>query len=173
MNYPRLFSLILFVTCVSTACTRDDSSMVLIESGESGQTQSEGSSAALDTINNAVRALSKPGAKVDYVAAEMKGVIKVRKKTQALMHYDGYRATLVTPGYQVSRIMFDFVEAKPTVRQLNEMFGTPESVRRGMLYEHTSNTSSVKLAILAEAAAMPANENSLVRRIVIEPVRTR
>lgn len=173
LTYPRLVSLILSIACVSTACTPNDSAEELAASGQTAQGRSEGSDDALDTVRAAVRALAEPGATVDYVAAQMHGVIKVRKKTRALIHYDGYRATLKTLGEQVSRIAFDFVEAKPSVRQLNEMFGTPKEVRRGMLYEHTSNVNGAKLGILAEPSEKPANEDSLVRRIVIESARAR
>ncbi|MFW2390563.1 MAG: hypothetical protein ACN4G0_19665 [Polyangiales bacterium] len=173
MTYPRLVSLILSIACVSAACTRNESAEELVESGDTARGRSEGSDEALDTVRAAVRALAEPGATVDYVAAQMQGVIKVRKKTQALIHYDGYRAMLRTLGDQVSQIAFDFVEAKPSVSQLSEMFGTPREVRRGMLYEHTSNVSGVRFRLLAEPSEKPANEDSLVRRLVIETARSR
>jgi len=173
LTYPRLVSLILSIACGSAACTRDDSAEELVESGDTARGRSEGSDQALDTVSAAARALAQPGPTVDSVAARMHGVIKVRKKTQALIHYDGYRAMLRTFGDQVSQISFDFVEAKPSVRQLNEMFGTPKEVRRGMLYEHTSKVHGARLRLLAEPSEKPANEDSLVRRLVIETARSR
>jgi len=110
---------------------------------------------------------------VDYVAAEMEGVIKARTKSQALMHYDGYRVTLTTPGDRVTTITFNLIEAKPTLKQLTDVFGEPQEVRKGMLYEHESVTTGSTIVILAEPVSMPADEGSLVRRIVIEGARTR
>jgi hypothetical protein len=161
------------MACSSGACTERDSTVQLVESGESARPSSEGSDAALDTVSAAIRAFAQRGATVDYVAAQMKGVIKVRKKSLALIHYEGYRASLATVGERVTRIDFDFVEAKPSVGQLNEMFGTPREVRRGMLYSHTSSLNDAKLSILAETKDNPAEEGTLVRRLVIEGARAR
>ena len=172
-NYPRLVSLIVLIASSSGACTQRDSTEQLVESGESSGSSSDGSNAALDTVSAAIRAFAQPGAKVDYVAAQMKGVIKVRKKSLALIHYEGYRASLATVGDRVTRIDFDFVEAKPSVRQLNEMFGAPREVRRGMLYSHKSSVNEAKLSILAETKDKPAEEGTLVRRLVIEGARAR
>jgi hypothetical protein len=110
---------------------------------------------------------------VDYVAAEMEGVIMARTKSQALMHYDGYRVTLTTPGDRVTQIKFDLIEAKPTISQLTELFGTPREVRKGMLYEYESVVTGSRIAILAIPVSMPADEGSLVRQIIIEGARTR
>lgn len=103
----------------------------------------------------------------------MKGVIKARTNSQALIHYDGYRATLTTPGNRVTLITFDFVEAKPTMAQITKVFGTPKSVGRGMLYEHHAAATGSTIRILAEPVAKPATETSLVRRILVEgaPIR--
>jgi hypothetical protein len=117
--------------------------------------------------------LAQPQATVDYVAAEMEGVIMARTKSQALMHYDGYRVTLTTPGERVTRITFQLVEAKPTIEQLTGLFGEPREVRKGMLYEHVSVATGSTIVILAEPVSMPADEGSLVRRIIIEGARTR
>jgi hypothetical protein len=117
--------------------------------------------------------LAQPQATVDYVAAEMEGVIMARTKSQALMHYDGYRVTLTTPGERVTRITFQLVEAKPTIEQLTGLFGEPREVRKGMLYEHHSVATGSTIVILAEPVSMPADEGSLVRRIIIEGARTR
>ena len=96
-----------------------------------------------------------------------------RTNSQALMHYDGYRVTLTTPGDRVTQIKFDLIEAKPTISQLTELFGEPEAVRKGMLYRHDSVVTGAAIAILALPVAMPADEGSLVRRILIEGARTR
>jgi hypothetical protein len=117
--------------------------------------------------------LAQPQASVDYVADEMEGVIKARTKSQALMHYDGYRVTLTTPGDRVTQITFQLVEAKPTIKQLTDVFGEPEESPKGMLYEYESVATGSMIVILAEPVSMPADEDSLVRRIVIEGARTR
>ena len=121
----------------------------------------------------AARALAQPQATVDYVAAEMEGVIMARTKSQALMHYDGYRVTLTTPGERVTRITFELIEAKPAIEQMTSMFGEPREVRKGMLYQHESVATGSTIVILAEPVSMPANDASLVRRIIIEGARTR
>jgi hypothetical protein len=117
--------------------------------------------------------MTQPQPTVDQVAAEMEGVIMARTKSQALMHYDGYRVTLTTPGDRVTQVTFQLVEAKPSVNQLNEVFGTPREVRQGMLYEHQSAVTGSKLVILAETVSTPADEDSLVSRIVISGAHTR
>ena len=40
--------------------------------------------------------MANPDRNIDYVAAEMEGVIKARTKSQALIHYDGYRVNLTS-----------------------------------------------------------------------------
>jgi hypothetical protein len=120
-----------------------------------------------------VRALAQPDASVEYVAAEMEGVIMARTKSQALMHYDGYRVQLTTPGNRVTRITFQLIEAKPTIKQLTALFGEPREVGKGVLYEHASAVTGANIVILAEPVSMPADEGSLVRRIVIEGARAR
>jgi hypothetical protein len=96
-----------------------------------------------------------------------------RTKSQAVMHYDGYRVTLTTPGDRVTQIKFDLIEAKPTIEQLTDLFGEPREVRKGMLYEHESVVTDSTIVILAEPVSMPASDRSLVRRIIIEGARTR
>lgn len=132
-----------------------------------------GSDAALDHVRAGTRALTRPEASVDYVAAEMEGTIMARTKSQALMHYDGYRVTLTTPGDRVTQIKFDLVEAKPTIKQLTEMFGPPEEARKGVLYRHDSVVTGAAIVILAIPVSMPADEGSLVRQLLIEGARTR
>ena len=131
-----------------------------------------GDDAAVPTIMAAVRALTQPDPSVDYVASEMKGVIKASTESQSLIHYDGYRATLTTPRQRVTRVIFDLVTARPTMAQLTEELGTPEEVRRGMLYSHDSAVTGASIRILAEPVEKPATEASLVRRVVIEGART-
>jgi len=155
-----------------TACSRGEAP----ERGADGQpfgVNTEGDDSALRHVRAGTRALTQPGGAVDYVAAEMEGVIMARTKSQALMHYDGYRVTLTTPGDRVTQIKFDLIEAKPTIKQLTELFGTPREVRKGMLYEHESVVTGSRIAILAIPVSMPADEGSLVRQIIIEGARTR
>ncbi len=150
-----------------TACSRSETS----ESGDDGQSAgltATGDDRALADVRAGVRAMTRADSTVDYVAAEMQGVIMARTKSQALMHYDGYRVTLTTPGDDVSSITFDLIEAKPSVAQLTESFGEPREVRKGMLYEHTSVVTESTIRILAEPVSLPADEGSLVRRIIIE-----
>jgi hypothetical protein len=66
-----------------------------------------GNDAAVSGVRAAARALAEPEPSVDYVAAQMEGVIEARTNSQALMHYDGYRVTLTTPGDNVTRIVFE------------------------------------------------------------------
>ena len=127
-----------------------------------------GSEEAVERVQTAARALAEPNPSVDYVAAQMKGVIKGRTSSQALIHYDGYRATFTTPGDRVTRIQFDFVEAKPTMSQLTAAFGTPEEVARGLLYRHEVGATGGTIRVLAEPVSKPATETSMVRRILVE-----
>jgi hypothetical protein len=132
-----------------------------------------GNDAAIERVREAARALAEPGPTVDFVAAKMEGAIKARTKSQALILYDGYRATLTTPADQVTRITFDLTEAKPTIRQLSAVFGKPEQVPKGMLYRYEAHITGATILILAEPVSLPAEEGSLVHRILIEGARTR
>jgi hypothetical protein len=163
--------LLLSSLCAWAACSRSEAPED--EQEASAFAATPGDEAAIATVRAAAHALAQPEATVDFVASEMEGVIMARTKSQALMHYDGYRVTLTTPAEQVTRITFELVEAKPTVAQLTEAFGTPRQVRKGMLYEHQSATTGSTLLILAEPVSMPAGEGTLVRRIVVEgaPIR--
>ena len=157
---------------VSAACSRSEAPED-VAAGESAGATAKGDDAALGHVRAGARALAQPGAAVDYVAAEMEGVIMARTKSQAVMHYDGYRVTLTTPGDRVTQIKFDLIEAKPTIEQLTDLFGEPREVRKGMLYEHESVVTDSTIVILAEPVSMPASDRSLVRRIIIEGARTR
>ena len=170
-KHPLAFLLISSL-CVAAACSRGKTPEQGPE-GESSQAGAQGSDAALEHVHAGTRALTRPEATVDYVAAEMEGVIMARTKSQALMHYDGYRVTLTTPGNRVTQIKFDLVEAKPTIKQLTEMFGPAEEVRKGVLYRHDSVVTGAAIVILAIPVSMPADEGSLVRQLIIEGARTR
>lgn len=172
LNYPRLASLFLVILCASAACTRGDSAEDIVTE-EADRSGAEGDSAAISTIRAAVRAMLHQEPTVDYVAAEMEGVIKARTKSQALIHYDGYRALFVTPRDRVTQVTFELIEAKPSVQQLTDAFGTPREVDKGMLYEPSSGSTGRRIQILAEPVSMPADERSLVRRIVIRGARGR
>jgi len=171
LKHP-LVSLLVCALCVWTACSRSEAPEHGAD-GESAGANARGDDAALRHVRAGTRAMTQPGAAVDYIAAEMEGVIMARTKSQAVMHYDGYRITLTTPGGRVTQIKFDLIEAKPTISQLTELFGTPREVRKGMLYEHESVVTGSRIAILAIPVSMPADEGSLVRQIIIEGARTR
>jgi hypothetical protein len=162
--------LLLSGLCASAACSRSEAPE---DEQASAFTATQGDDAAIGKVLAAARALAQPQATVDFVASEMEGVIMARTKSQALMHYDGYRVTLTTPADRVTRITFELVEAKPTMAQLTEAFGTPQQARKGMLYEHHSAATGSTLLILAEPVSMPAGEGTLVRRIVVEGARAR
>jgi hypothetical protein len=81
--------------------------------------------------------------------------------------------TLTTPGDRVTQIKFDLVEAKPSIKQLTELFGEPEEERRGMIYNYESVVTGAAIVILAVPVSMPATEASLVRRIIVEGAHTR
>ncbi len=141
--------------------------------GEPTGAGARGDDGALRHVHAGTRAMTQPGAAVDYIAAEIEGVIMARTKSQAVMHYDGYRVTLTTRAGGVTQIKFDLVEAKPSIKQLTEMFGKPREVRKGMLYEHESVVTGARIVILAVPVSMPADEGSLARQIIIEGARAR
>ncbi len=172
MNYPRLASSLLVVVCATAACTRGDSLEDIAEQ-QAERSGPGGNDAALDRVRAAVRAMANPNRDFNYVAAEMEGVIKARTKSQALIYYDGYRVTFVTPGDQVTQVNFDLVEAKPSLRQMTDAFGPPSEVAKGMLYEESSRSTGARVHILAEPVSMPAEENGLVRRIIVRRARGR
>ena len=150
-------------------CSRDGGGN---EDGQSGQA-ARGNDAAISAVQAAARALAEPEPSVDYVAAQMAGVIKARTNSQALMHYDGYRVTLTTPGDRVTRIVFELSDARPSMEQLTKVFGKPEEVGRGMLYSYYAAATGATIRILAEPVSKPAIDTSLVRRILIEGARGR
>jgi len=141
--------------------------------GDSAATTEVGNPACIHRVREAARALAEPGPTIDFVAAKMEGAVKARTKSQALILYDGYRATLTTPADQVTQITFDLVEAKPTIRQLSAAFGSPKEVPKGMLYRYDAHATGASILILAEPASLPAEEGSLVHRIVLEGAPTR
>ena len=172
LKYPRLASSLLVIVCATAACTRSDSLEDIAEQ-QSERSGPDGSDAALDRVRAAVRAMANPDRNIDYVAAEMEGVIKARTKSQALIHYDGYRVTYITPGDQVTQVTFDLVEAKPSMQQMTDAFGPPTEIAKGMLYEHSSRSTGARIHILAELVSMPAEKTGLVRRIVVRRARGR
>lgn len=172
MKYPRLASLFLSFLFATSACSRN-ADPEAVSQQESEAAGHEGSVAAIPTVRAAVRAMSQPGATVDSVAAEMQGVVKARTSSQALLHFDGYRATFTTPGDRVTQVKFQLIEAKPSIRQMNEEFGTAREVPKGLLYEHESGSTGAKLVVLAEPVTKPADESTLVGRIIVTSARTR
>ena len=171
LKYPRLASS-LFIVCAMAACTRADSLEEIAER-QSERSGPGGNDAALSKVHDAVRAMAQPDRNLNYVAAEMEGVVKERTSSQAAIDYEGYRVTFVTPGDQVTQANFDLVEARPSMRQMTEAFGPPSEVAKGMLYEQSSASTGVTMQILAEPVAMPAEESSLVRRIIVRRARNR
>lgn len=171
-THPRLFLLLACSLCASAACSRSSAPEQIIDD-ETTSTRAKGNDASIGRVRAAARALSEPEPTVDYVAAAMEGVVMARTKSQALIHYDGYRATLTTPADRVTQITFVLTEAKPTLKQLTETFGSPRQSRKGMLYEYESPVTGSTIEILAQPVSMPADEGSLVQRIVVEGARTR
>ena len=89
------------------------------------------------------------------------------------MHYEGYRVTMTMARSRVTRVTFDLAEAKPSMRQLTDLFGKPKEVGRGYLYEYRTEATGAKIRILAEPVSKPATESSLARRILVEGANTR
>lgn len=159
----RVFVLVAALGVVASGCPRGS------DSGDSGDgSVVVGSAEAVERVKTAVRALAAPDAAVDYVADQMEGVIKGRTSSQALIHYEGYRVTFTTPGERVTRIRFDFVEAKPTMAQLTDAFGVPEEVARGWLYRENVRATGAGIRIFAEPVTQPATDTSQVQRILVE-----
>ena len=171
LKHSGLVLLLLSSLCVSAACSRSEAPENSAD-GDSATAGARGDDVSIDHIRAGVHAMAHPEPTVDYVAAQMEGVIMARTKSQALMHYDGYRVTLTTPTNRVTQITFQFIEAKPSVKQLTKAFGKPQAARKGMLYEYEYQPTGATILILAEPVSMPADEGSLVRRIVIEGAPT-
>ena len=66
---------------------------------------------------------------------------------------------------------FDLVERKPTVKQLSAVFGEPEEVPRGVLYEYYSEATNARIAILADTMSTPATEATPIRKVIVEGAR--
>jgi hypothetical protein len=169
LKYPITLLLVCSV-CTLAACSRSDAPERAAES-KSASAGVEGDDTAIPNVLAGAHALARGQSSVDYVAAELEGVIMARTKSQALMHYDGYRVTMTAPTDRVTQITFQLIEAKPTIEQLTSVFGKPREVPKGMLYEHRSDATGSTIVVLAEPVTMPADEGSLVRRIVIEGAR--
>lgn len=162
-------TLVFLITLSALACSKEPTA----EQREAAATAAKGSDAALPTIERAIRIWRQERPTVDLVAADLGGTIMARTTTQALMHYDGYRVILTTPGEVVTRITFQFDDAKPSIGQLTELLGKPEEVRKGMLYVDENITTGQKINVLAEPVTMPAEDATLVRGVIIEGARTR
>ena len=161
---------ILLIALCGVACSKKQSAEQQEE--PAAGTPTERSEAALNSVRRAVRVWSKERPTVDLVAAELEGVIRARTTSQALMHYEGYRIILTTPGEVVTRIVFQFDdEAKPNILQLTDLFGEPEESPKGMLYTHQNVTTGQKINILAQPVTMPAEDVTLVKGLIIEGAR--
>jgi len=172
-TYPHLASLLVIAFLALPGCSRDKPADHSSEEEGSTATRTKGDDISISKVKAGARALAQPDATVDYVAAEMEGVIKARTKSQVLMHYDGYRVTMTAPGDRVTQITFELVEARPTVAQLTDAFGKPDENPKGMLYSRRTEATESTILILAEPESLPADENSLVRRITIAGKRGR
>ncbi len=166
----RTVSWLALTLCLTLACSKEGSGEAR---GAPGSPAARGNDTSIPVVRAAAHALAQPDSSVDFVASKMRGVIKARTNSQALIQYDGYRATLTTPGNRVTSISFDFTEAKPTIAQLTKELGTPEPVGRGMLYEYHAAATGSTIRVLAEPVSKPATDTSLVRRILVEgaPIR--
>lgn len=172
LKHPIFALSLVLCFCAAAACSRDKGAERTTDDG-SEKTGARGDDAAIETIQAAARALAEPNPTVDYVAAEMEGVIKARTKSQALIHYDGYHATLTTPGDRVTVIKFDLTDAKPSVAQLSDEFGEMKDHRRGVSFDYEVASTGARIVILAEPVELPADVESLVRRVTIQGARTR
>jgi len=170
VTHPRLVVLLVLSLLTATACSRGSKSET---DGNSEQAGVRGNTAAINTVRAAAHAMAQPEPRVDFVAAAMEGAITARTRSKALIHYDGYRATLTTPTDRVTQVTFELIDAKPTIRQLTAELGEPEPNPKGMLYTYEYSPTGATIRVLAEPVSMPAEEDSLVRRIVIEGARTR
>ena len=170
MTHPRLVVLLVLSLLTATACSRGSKSET---DGNSEQAGVRGNTAAINTVRAAAHAMAQPEPRVDFVAAAMEGAIMARTRSKALIHYDGYRATLTTPTDRVTQVTFELIDAKPTILQLTAELGEPEPNPKGMLYTYEYSPTGATIRVLAEPVSMPAEEDSLVRRIVIEGARTR
>ncbi len=163
-------AMVLLIALCAGACSKTPGPEE--QQGPAAGTPTEGSDAALESVRRAVRVWSKERPTVDLVAAELEGVIMARTTAQVLMHYEGYRIILTTPGEVVTRIVFQFDdEAKPNILQLTALFGEPEESPKGMLYTHQNVTTGQKINILAQPVTMPAEDVTLVKGLIIEGAR--
>jgi hypothetical protein len=170
--HPRLAVLLIMSLSVTMACSRGPGSDRLSGS-EDGKAGVRGNAAAINTVRAAAHALAQPEPTVDFVAAAMEGAIKARTNSQALIQYDGYRATLTTPTERVTQVTFQLVDAKPSIDQLTRALGEPEPNPKGVLYTYEYAPTGATIRILAEPVSMPVEGDSLVRRIAIEGARVR
>lgn len=171
---PRPSILIILLVAALAGCSRNDhgGERPVDPASRSGNAVA-GNEAVADKVRTAARALAQPGASVDFVAAELAGVVKARTASQTLIHYDGYRVIMTTPTDRVSRITFELADARPTMQQLSERLGSPKEIGRGYLYELQVEVTGSTIRILAEPASKPATESSLARRIIVEGAPTR
>jgi len=168
----RLRWLLVLGLCGSAACSRSSAPEQLLDDAPAS-TGARGNDASIRRIQAAAHALAQPERTVDYVAAEMEGVITAQTKNRALIHYDGYRATFTTPSNYVTRVTFVLTEARPSVQQLTDAFGKPKEHPKGVLYEYQSAATGATIRILAEPVSMPPDEGSLIRRVVVEGAPSR
>ncbi|MEM7436993.1 MAG: hypothetical protein AAF436_17695 [Myxococcota bacterium] len=157
----------------TTACSKGESPAESSATGEGSGAPVQGSNAAIPTIKQAVRVWMHDQPTVDHVAAELGGKIMARTPSQAVMHFDGYRAILTTAGDIVVRIAFHFDKAKPTLFQLTELYGKPEEVSKGALLETEVPVTGRRVRMLARTVDVPPTESTLVKGLLLDAPRAR
>ncbi|MGB5812428.1 MAG: hypothetical protein WBG86_17955 [Polyangiales bacterium] len=171
---PKTTALTLMIVLALVGCSKNDAESSEPQSGDGSGSVVKGSDAAMPTVWEAVRVWTRQPPTIDRVAAELEGVIMARTSSQAIMHYDGYRVILTTPGDMVTRIVFQFDPGtRPTIYQFTETYGMAKEMPRGMLYTYEAPTTGQKINILARTEAMPAQESTEVLGLVIEGARVR
>jgi len=160
----------LFASCV-LACSKGDGAEGAGSSASGAPRR--GSTAAIPTIERAVRVWRQERPTVDLVAAELEGTVMAKTTAQAIMHYDGYRVILTTPGELVTRIELQFDDAKPSVGQLTDLYGKPEETKNGVLFKHERETTRQTILLFANTVTVPAEETTLIRKLLIEGERFR
>ncbi|MEM7136579.1 MAG: hypothetical protein AAF500_08380 [Myxococcota bacterium] len=162
-----------FMAVGTTACSKGESSSESGAIGEGSGGPVQGSDAAIPTIKQAVRVWMHDQPTVDLVGAELGGKITARTPSEAVMHFDGYRAILTTAGDIVVRIAFHFDTAKPTLFQLTELYGQPEEVSKGALLETEVPVTGRRVRMLARTVDLPPTESTLVEGLLLDAPRAR
>ncbi|MEM8609744.1 MAG: hypothetical protein AAGF92_21785 [Myxococcota bacterium] len=157
----RTTTLALLFALAAWGCSKNDGA-----DGASGAV-ARGSEVAMPTVDEAVRVWTQPELSLELVAAKLKGVVMSETTSQATMEYEGYQVLLKLSGRMVTRIEFLFDDTKPSVLQLVELYGKPQEVRKGMLFERVLQ-ERFRVRMLAVPVSMPAEDGTLVKSLLIE-----